>query len=100
MSTYKLVCPACYGPMVIRTSVGETPCFRTLYYRCQSFLCGATYGGSQTIDYMLSPSGIAQPLHVVPQARSLDRKQAKRDTQAKDAQLDLLEHLDDMEQGK
>lgn len=98
MSTYKLVCPACYGPLVIRTSEGQTPCFRALYYQCKNFVCGATYGGSQTIDYMLSPSGLAQPINVVPQAPSRARKQALRDTRAKDDQLDLLEQFDDTEQ--
>jgi len=98
MSTYKLVCPACYGPLVIRTSEGQTPCFRALYYQCKNFVCGATYGGSQTIDYMLSPSGLAQPINVVPQALSRTRKQALLDTQKKDDQLDLLEQFDDTEQ--
>ena len=97
MSTFKLVCPACYGPMVIRTSEGQTPCFRAMYYKCKDFICGATYGGSQTIDYMLSPSGLAHPLTVVPQAPSRVRKQALRDTRGKDNQLDLLDQLDDME---
>jgi hypothetical protein len=97
MSTYKLVCPACYGPMVIRTSEGQTPCFRALYYQCKNFVCGATYGGSQTIDYMLSPSGVAKPLNVVPLAPSRARKQALIDTRATDGQLDLLDPLDDME---
>lgn len=91
MSRYKLVCPACYGPLGIRTSEGQTPCFRALYYQCNSVVCGATYGGAQTIDYMLSPSGLPNPINVVPQAPSRLRKKAARDTKAKDNQLDLLD---------
>ncbi|MCI3908827.1 ogr/Delta-like zinc finger family protein [Pseudomonas viridiflava] len=98
MSTYKLVCPSCYGPLVIRTSEGQTPCFRSMYYQCKDLVCGATFSGSLTIDYTLSPSGLAKPINVVPPAPSLARKQALRDRRTKDDQLDLLEQFNDMEQ--
>ncbi len=59
--------------MRIRTSVGQTPCFRSTYYQCQNVACGATFSGSVTIDYQLSPSGLEQPLMVLPVAPAVER---------------------------
>ncbi|TBU78185.1 ogr/Delta-like zinc finger family protein [Phytopseudomonas daroniae] len=94
MSTYKLVCPACRGGMRIRTSVGQTPCFRSTYYQCQNVACGATFSGSVTIDYQLSPSGLEQPLMVLPVAPAMERMKALRDNRTATDQLDLLEALE------
>lgn len=94
MSTYKLVCPACHGAMRIRSSVGQTPCFRSTYYQCQNLACGATFSGSVTIDYQLSPSGMAQPLMVLPIAPAIERMKALRESAKATDQLDLLDALE------
>lgn len=94
MSTYKLVCPACHGAMRIRSSVGQTPCFRSTYYQCQNLACGATFSGSVTIDYQLSPSGMAQPLMVLPIAPAMERMKALRESAKATDQLDLLDALE------
>ena len=94
MSTYKLVCPSCYGPLRIRTSEGQTPCFRSLYYQCMSVVCGATFTGTQTIDFQLSPSGVEQPLTILPIAPYVARQKAIRDSRADTNQPDLLDQLD------
>ncbi|XXF10884.1 ogr/Delta-like zinc finger family protein [Pseudomonas sp. D2-3] len=95
MSTYKLVCPACHGSMRIRTSVGQTPCFRSTYYQCQNVACGATFSGSVTIDYQLSPSGLEQPLMVLPVAPAVERMKALRDNAKATNQMDLLAALEE-----
>ncbi|MCU1718685.1 ogr/Delta-like zinc finger family protein [Pseudomonas sp. 5P_3.1_Bac2] len=79
MSVYKLVCPACGSSMRIRSSEGQTPCFRSIYFQCNSLPCGATFSGCMTIDYELSPSGMEQPLLKLPLAPSLERQKALRD---------------------
>ncbi|HEJ2254021.1 TPA: ogr/Delta-like zinc finger family protein, partial [Pseudomonas aeruginosa] len=56
MSVYKLVCPCCHSRMRIRSSEGQTPCFRSMYAQCTNALCGATFTGSLSWDYQLSPS--------------------------------------------
>lgn len=94
MSTYKLICPACRGAIRIRTSEGQTPCFRAVYYQCTNLVCGATFSGSQTIDYTLSPSGLEKPLTVVPLAPYAARQQAQRELRERTDQLDLLDHLE------
>jgi len=94
VSTYKLVCPACHGAMRIRSSVGQTPCFRSTYYQCQNLACGATFSGSVTIDYQLSPSGMAQPLMVLPIAPAIERMKALRESARATDQLDMLDALE------
>jgi len=81
--------------MRIRTSVGQTPCFRSTYYQCQNVACGATFSGSVTIDYQLSPSGLAQPLMVLPVAPAVERMKALRDNAKATNQLDLLAALEE-----
>lgn len=70
MSEFRLACPACNGPLVVRCSKGESPCARSVWYQCKNLACGATFGGTQSIDYQLSPSGLAEPLMVLPLAPS------------------------------
>lgn len=94
MSTYKLVCPACNGPLRIRTSEGQTPCFRSLYYQCMNLVCGGTFSGTQTIDFQLSPSGIERPLTPVPIAPYITRQKAIRDSRTGTDQPDLLDQLE------
>ena len=93
MSTYKLVCPACGGAIRVRTTEGQTPCFRSAYYECVSLICGAKFSGSVTIDYQLSPSGLEKPLIQLPIAPALERMKAKRVTQVTTNQPDMLDQL-------
>lgn len=81
--------------MRIRTSVGQTPCFRSTYYQCQNVACGATFSGSVTIDYQLSPSGLEQPLMVLPVAPAMERMKALRDNAKATDQMDLLAALEE-----
>lgn len=57
-------------------------------------VCGATFTGSQTIDFQLSPSGIERPLTIVPIAPYMARQKAIRDSRADTNQPDLLHQLD------
>jgi hypothetical protein len=79
--------------MRIRTSEGQTPCFRSTYYQCTRLVCGATFSGTVTIDFQLSPSGMEKPLMVLPIAPAVERMKALRDTRANDQQPDLLDSL-------
>ncbi|WP_240441820.1 ogr/Delta-like zinc finger family protein, partial [Pseudomonas aeruginosa] len=63
MSVYKLVCPCCHSRMRIRSSEGQTPCFRSMYAQCTNALCGATFTGSLSWDYQLR-----EPVKVAPQS--------------------------------
>lgn len=88
---YKCLCPACGHRMRIRNSEAQTPTFKTMYAQCLNMTCGATYTGSLSWDYALSPSGIEQPRVALPLAPSAQRLQALRDHREKTNQLDLLE---------
>lgn len=57
-------------------------------------VCGATFTGTQTIDFQLSPSGVEQPLTIVPIAPYVARQKAIRDSRADTNQPDLLDQLD------
>jgi len=94
LSTYKLVCPACSGPLRIRTSEGQTPCFRAIYFQCMNLMCGATFNGSLSIDYTLSPSALEKPLTVVPIAPYVERQRAAQDLRKPTNQPDLLDQLE------
>lgn len=80
--------------MRIRTSTGQTPCFRSIYYQCTDLLCGATFTGSMTIDFELSPSGIERPLLQLPVAPGMERLKATRNLRDCNAQPDLLDQLE------
>lgn len=97
MSTYKLVCPACAGPLRIRTSEGQTPCFRAIYFQCMNLICGATFNGSLSIDYTLSPSALEKPLTAVPIAPYIERQRAAQDLRKPTPQSDLLDHLEHLQ---
>ncbi|KAF2410492.1 Ogr/Delta-like zinc finger [Pseudomonas antarctica] len=94
MSTYKLVCPCCNSSMRIRTSEGQTPCFRSMYSECNNLLCGATFSGSLVWEYQLSPSGIDRPLTVLPMAPTKVRLLARRNLATNTTQPDLLDQLE------
>lgn len=91
---YKALCPACGSRMRIRNSEAQTPTFKTMYAQCTNIACGATYTGSLTWDYALSPSGLDQPRVVLPIAPSLLRMKALQDNLPKTDQLDLLNALE------
>ena len=93
MSVYKLVCPACGGKLRIRNSEGESPIFRSIYGQCMNVACGATFAGSQSWEYELSPSGLDKPRVQLPVAPSVTRMKALRDSRAETDQLDLLADL-------
>ena len=91
---YKALCPACDSRMRIRNSEAQTPTFKTMYAQCTNIACGATYTGSLTWDYALSPSGLDQPRVVLPIAPALLRMKALQDNLPKTNQLDLLNALE------
>lgn len=91
---YKALCPACGSRMRIRNSEAQTPTFKTMYAQCTNIACGATYTGSLTWDYALSPSGLDQPRVVLPIAPALLRMKALQDNLPKTNQLDLLNALE------
>lgn len=91
---YKALCPACGNRMRIRNSEAQTPTFKTMYAQCTNIACGATYTGSLTWDYALSPSGLDQPRVVLPIAPSRLRMKALQDSLPKTDQLDLLNALE------
>ena len=91
---YKCLCPACGERMRIRNSEAQTPTFKTMYAQCMNMACGATYAGSLTWDYALSPSGLDKPRVVLPVAPSVQRMQALRDSRPKTDQLDMLDHME------
>ena len=91
---YKALCPACGSRMRIRNSEAQTPTFKTMYAQCTNIACGATYTGSLTWDYALSPSGLDQPRVVLPIAPALLRMKALQDNLPKTDQLDLLNALE------
>jgi hypothetical protein len=80
--------------MRIRTSEGQTPCFRSVYYQCNSITCGATFSGSMTIDFELSPSGVERPLVKLPVAPAIERNKALRHQRSHSPQTDLLAPLE------
>jgi len=80
--------------MRIRNSESQTPTFKTMYAQCTSIACSATYSGSLTWDYALSPSGLDAPRVVLPVAPSVQRMQALRDSRPKTDQLDMLDHME------
>lgn len=94
MTEFRLACPACNGPLVIRCSKGETPCFRSVWYQCKNLACGATYGGSQTIDYQLSPSGLESPRLVLPLAPSRLKRAATQASRMTSEQKGRVEEMD------
>ncbi|MHB0819860.1 ogr/Delta-like zinc finger family protein [Stutzerimonas stutzeri] len=91
---YKCLCPACGERMRIRNSEAQTPVFKTMYAQCTSVACGATYTGSLSWDFALSPSGLDRPRITLPLAPSVQRMQALRDSRPKTDQLDLLDNME------
>jgi len=91
---YKCLCPACGHRMRIRNSEAQTPTYKTMYAQCLNIACGATYSGSLSWDYALSPSGLDAPRVVLPVAPSVQRMQALRDSRETTDQLDMLDHME------
>ncbi|MFP8981171.1 ogr/Delta-like zinc finger family protein, partial [Pseudomonas aeruginosa] len=82
MSVYKLVCPCCHSRMRIRSSEGQTPCFRSMYAQCTNALGGATFTGSLSWDYQPSPPGLDRPRLVLPLTPSHTRQRNRADRTA------------------
>lgn len=80
--------------MFIRKSEKQTPTFQTMYGKCNNIVCGASYVGSLTWDYTLSPSGLPQPQVKLPLSPVKERMQALRDLSPDSDQLTFLEQLD------
>ncbi|MBB6153722.1 hypothetical protein HDC30_000916 [Pseudomonas sp. JAI115] len=78
----------------MRTSEGQTPCFRSVYSECTSFLCGATFSGSLVWEYQLSPTGLEHPLLVLPMAPTKVRLLARRNLMPATTQPDLLDQME------
>ncbi|MFI8482982.1 ogr/Delta-like zinc finger family protein [Pseudomonas sp. NPDC078700] len=89
MSTYKLVCPHCRGPIRIRTSEGQHICLRTAYLQCTNEACGATFRAQFEITHQMSPSGMPNPQVQLPAAPTSIRRESMRNND--ETQLDLLE---------
>ncbi|KAF1072676.1 MAG: hypothetical protein GAK45_00111 [Pseudomonas citronellolis] len=94
---YKALCPACGHPMQIRSSAVQSPVFKTMYAQCTYLPCSASFSGSLSWDFELSPSGLDKPRTSLPVAPSVARMKALRDNKKKTDQLDLLDDTLPME---
>lgn len=56
-----LPCPHCQTIPHRRTSRQITGTYREIYYQCRNMACGHTWKASETYDYGIVPSGIADP---------------------------------------
>jgi len=90
---YKCLCPACGHPMRIRSSEVQSPSVKAMYAQCTYLPCSASFSGSLSWDFEISPSGIDRPRVQLPVAPSVERMRAMRDNRLKTAQLDLLDTL-------
>lgn len=72
----------------------QTPTYKTMYAQCMNMGCGATFSGSLSWDYSLSPSGLDKPRVVLPVAPSVQRMQALIEQRNKRPHQDQLELLD------
>lgn len=97
MSSHRLKCPACGEGLKIRASKEQTPTFRVMYGQCQNLLCGATFSGSMSWDYALSPSGMDKPRVALPVSPSVARMKAMRELRENADQLDLLDAVEEHE---
>jgi hypothetical protein len=84
--------------MFIRKSEKQTATFQTMYARCNNIVCGASYVGSLTWDYTLSPSGLPQPQVTLPLSPAKERLQALRDLTPNNANKDQLTFLEQLDQ--
>lgn len=76
MSTYKLVCPHCFGRMRIRTSEGTHIFLRVAYLQCTNEACGWSVRAEFEMTHELSPSGMPNPEVYLPSAGSDLRRAA------------------------
>lgn len=76
---YRCLCPACGSHMRIRGSEVQTPTYKTMYAQCTNMGCGATFSGSLSWDYCLSPSGMDAPRVSLPLAPAVQRMKALRE---------------------
>jgi hypothetical protein len=91
-STYKLVCPHCHSRMRIRTSEGQHVFLRIAYLQCTNEACSWSVRAEFQMTHEMAPSGMANPLVVLPLASHAHRRAAmKRDDEQ---QLDLIDALE------
>ncbi|SER49141.1 MULTISPECIES: ogr/Delta-like zinc finger family protein [Pseudomonas] len=59
-------CPDCGGPLVRRNSVRQSAILREISFKCENFLCGATFKGYEEIVYRLRVPDPCNPLVKLP----------------------------------
>lgn len=80
---YRCLCPACGERMRIQSVPTECPATRMMLGQCQNFLCGATYTGTLSFNYALTPSKLEQPLMRLPTADEVRAENQHRRQAAK-----------------
>jgi hypothetical protein len=91
VSTYKLVCPHCFGRMRIRTSEGTHIFLRVAYLQCTNEACGWSVRAQFEMTHEMSPSGMANPAVRLPVADIALRRAAMRTA---NDQPDLLDQME------
>lgn len=91
-STYKLVCPHCHSRMRIRTSEGQHIFLRIAYLQCTNEACSWSVRAEFQMTHEMAPSGMPNPLVLLPIANTSLRRAAMR--KEHDAQLDMIDNLD------
>ncbi len=91
MSTYKLVCPHCFGRMRIRTSEGTHIFLRVAYLQCTNEACGWSVRAEFEMTHEMSPSGMANPAVRLPLADIALRRAAMKSTHDQPDLLDSME---------
>lgn len=72
---YKVLCPACGERMRIQSGPTESNLARAMLAQCQNFMCGATYQGTLSWDYVLTQSSLGPvPLPPSRQGRPQSKK--------------------------
>lgn len=55
-------CPICGGNMRVKSTRMESELLRTSWLLCQNVHCAAAYHATTSLDYLTSPSGLANNL--------------------------------------
>lgn len=79
--------------MRIRSSEVQSLAVKSMYAQCTFLPCSASFSGSLSWDFEISPSGLDRPRVQLPVAPSVERMRAMRDSQKKTDQLDMLDAL-------
>lgn len=94
---YRCLCPACGSRMRIKDSDVKSPTVKTMYAQCTNIGCSASFLGSLSWDYALTPSGMDRPRVTLPVAPSVEKMKALQERHRNDSQLDMLAAADAME---